>query len=375
MKKLCCISTVDITLEQFVIPAMKRFRDEGYDVTLVCSMSDEFIGRYGGEFHCIHIPMHRGTNVGDLLKLPLLFYRLFRRERFDYVQYATPNASLYASLGARMARIPRRVYCQWGIRYVGAQGLFRRVLKWFEKLTCSCSTHIRPASWKNLDFAVSEGLYPRSKATVIGDGGTVGVDFSEFDRSRKPADKKLVSEEYPALKGNTVFAFVGRLQKDKGVDELLGAFAGVKEAGRRAALLVIGPKEDGSVAGAPSMDSIVYTGFTRDVPKYLSAADVLVLPSYREGFSMVIQQAMVLGIPVISTDIPGPSEVIEDGKSGILVPVRTTAPLKDAMLALLDDAALRERMGEEGYQRARKHFSRERMLDLTYQDRITILNN
>ena len=113
MKKLCTITTVDITLSSFVVDAMRKLKDEGYDITLISSMSEEFFNKHKNEFHCINLQMSRGTNPIEMLKSIWAFYKIFRRERFDYIQYATPNASLYASVAAFMVGCPIRVYCQW----------------------------------------------------------------------------------------------------------------------------------------------------------------------------------------------------------------------------------------------------------------------
>ena len=165
MKKLCAITTVDITLSSFVVDAMRKLKKEGYDITLISSMSEEFFNKHKNEFHCINLQMSRGTNPIEMLKSIWAFYKIFRREQFDYIQYATPNASLYASVAAFMVGCPIRVYCQWGIRYVGFEGMKRKFFKVLEVLTCKLSTHIRPASQKNLLFAVSEGHYPEKNST------------------------------------------------------------------------------------------------------------------------------------------------------------------------------------------------------------------
>lgn len=377
-KKICAITTVEITQINFVIPAMRMLKEYGYDVTIACNMSDEFVSRYGKEFKLINVPIHRGINIIDFFKMPLYFRGIFKKEKYELVQYATPNAALYASIGARLAGIKKRVYCQWGIRYVGCQGIMRRVLKCLEYITCKNSTHIRPASWKNLDYAVSEGLYPREKAAAIGDGGTVGIDLKEFDLSQKQSNKTAVIEQYPVLKGKTVFAFVGRLNADKGIFELLKAFKRLNERFADTSLLLIGnfdgnqPEEVQEILALPC---VINTGWTNEVPKYLSAADVLVHPSYREGFSMVIQQAMAMAIPVITTDIPGPSEVIEAEVSGKLVSPRDIDDLYLAMEWMQHNPEKAKVMGQEGRLRCERFFSRDRMLRLILKDREQIINS
>ena len=138
MKKLCAISTLEVTLESFVIPAMRVFKERGYDVTLICTMSDRFLEQYSSEFHCINVKMERGTSLKDMLTKPFEFYRIFKHEKFDYVQYATTNASFYACIPAKFCGIETRVYCQWGLLYIGFEGLKRKLFKWVEN--CAITT-------------------------------------------------------------------------------------------------------------------------------------------------------------------------------------------------------------------------------------------
>ena len=381
MKKLCAITTIDITLSSFVVNAMRKLQEEGYDITLISSMSNNFYNKFRNEFHCINLQMSRGTNPLEMLKSIWMLYKIFRRERFDYIQYATPNASLYASVAAFMVGCPIRVYCQWGIRYVGFEGMKRSFFKMLEILTCKLSTHIRPASQKNLLFAVSEGHYPEKKAAIIGAGGTIGVDFKVFDKSKKEAYKAAVIEKYPILQNRFVFGFVGRMDRDKGTNELFSSFLKLHQKYSNVGLLFIGPEDkitgiDISLYQAvKDSGAAVFTGFTSEVPQYISAIDVLVHPSYREGFSMVIQQAMAMEIAVVTTNIPGPSEVIEENVSGLLAEAKDSESLAQAMEKFLQDNVLRSSMAHEGYNRARKLFERGHMLELTCIDRKRILQD
>lgn len=375
-KKICAITTVEGTLRTFVIPTMKILKDKGYDITLVCSMTEEFIKQYSNEFKCVNMPMKRGVSLRELIIMPFKFRRFFLKERFDLVQYATPNASFFASIGAKWAKVPKRVYCQWGIRYVSFSGLQRFLFKAIEKRTCKNSTHIRPASWKNLEFAVEEGLYNREKAAAIGDGGTVGIDLEQFNFSKKEQYKLEIQEKYPQFRNNIVYAFVGRLNKDKGIVELLEAFLKLNKQHHNTSLMLIGNMEGSLSAHLETVkqnQNIIFTGYTKDVPKFLAGADVLVHPSYREGFSMVIQQAMAMEIPVVTTDIPGPSEVIEPNVSGILAKPRDVETLYECMKWMAEHPKEREQMGKAGRIRCEEKFNRERMLKLTLEDREQIL--
>jgi glycosyltransferase involved in cell wall biosynthesis len=378
MKKLCAISTIEGTLESFVIPAMRVFKERGYDVTLICTMSDHFLERYSSEFHCINVKMERGTSLKDMLVKPFEFYRIFKREKFDYVQYATTNASFYACVPAKLCGIKTRVYCQWGLLYIGFEGIKRKLFKWIEKFLCTKATHITVASKKNMEYALQEGLMKAEKASVVGDGGTIGVDLKVFDHAKRDAFKAEVLEEYPVLKGKTVFGFVGRIETDKGINELLKAFLKINNP--NFALLLIGRFDElrcdldaDALAAAKASENVIFHGFTAEVPKYMSAMDILVHPTYREGFSMVIQQGMAMGCAVITTDVPGPSEVIEEGKSGLLVPAQIVEELADAMQALGNDPERQNLFSEAGLQRVKEKFERSRMLELTYEDRLRMM--
>lgn len=379
MKKICIVTTVKGTLDSFVIPSARYMQEHGWEVTLVCNMDEKFYNTHKDEFHCIHVPMSRGSSFKDLLTMPFYFRKLFKKEHFDIVQYATPNAALYTSLGARWAGVKKRLYCQWGIRYVGFSGLQRSLFKAIEKLTCKNSTHIRPASWKNLDFAVKEGLYKREKAAAIGDGGTVGVDLISYDLLKKKHYREEIIMKYPSLQGKYVYCFVGRFGIDKGCNELLAAFKRLLSQTKDIALLLVGVFEIQFLDNQKwiyTCPNIVLTG--KDVPdvyRYMSAADVLVHPSYREGFSMVIQEAMAMALPVVTTDIPGPSEVIEKDVTGILAKARDEATLFECMKWMYEHKDAGIAMGVAGRKRCEEKFNRERMLRLTLEDREQILNS
>lgn len=379
MAKLCCITTLDVTMRTFVIPAMELFVKEGHEVTLMCDMSDEFIKEFSDRFRCIDIKMHRGFSFKEMLKKPLEFYSYFRREKFDYVQYATTNASIYSCIPAWIARIPHRVCCLWGICFYTHTGLKKFIYRQIEKFPCRFANHISIPSRKNQQLGSNHGLYSISKSSVIGDGGTVGVDLNTFDISLRDKFRKEVYLKYPQLKGKLVFGYLGRINSDKGINELLEAFMNLKNQDQFA-LILLGKldntytslKED-LLENAKKSSNIIFHGFTKEVPKYLSVIDVLCHPSYHEGFSMAIQQAMAMGCAILTTDIPGPSEVIENGISGITVPSKNAEALADGMSRMEDDK-LRKSFIEAGLQRVRDKFSRSRMIQLTYENRKDILD-
>lgn len=377
-KKLCVLTTVSGTMESFVIPAMRVFVSHGFDVTLICNMGEEFKAKYRDEFHLINMPMKRGISLHDLLFKPITLYKIFKKEKFDYVQYATTNAAWYASVAAWMARIPIRVNCLWGLLYTASAGWKRKFYWVLEKVPCLFSTHFTVASHKNLQIAVKDHLCSYKNASVVGSGGTIGVDLTEFDITRRKRYREEIEQQYKCLKGKTVFGFVGRIDVDKGINELLTSFMQINDD--TVALLLVGPidslrcgVDETLLSKAKSCDNIIFTGYTNQVSKYMSAIDILVHPTYREGFSMVIQQGMAMGCSIITTNIPGPSEVIEENRCGLLVPVKNPNELASAMLKLKDDSNIRNEFVARGLERVRKYFNRRVMLQLTYKNRCEMM--
>lgn len=378
MAKLCCITTLDVTMRTFVIPAMELFVREGHEVTLMCDMSDGFINEFSGKFRCINIRMRKGFSITELAKKPFEFYSYFKKEKFDYVQFATTNASIYSCIPAWLARIPHRVCCLWGIGFYTRKGINKFLYRQIEKFPCRFANHVSIPSHKNRQLGADAGLYRLNDSSVVGDGGTVGVDFKTFDINKRKSYRNEVFFEHPQLKGKLVFGYLGRIYKDKGVNELLEAYLSLKNQNDYALILIgtfdnsRGSLKKDLLERAKQCENIVFHGYTKDVPKYLSVIDVLCHPSYHEGFSMAIQQAMAMGCAILTTDIPGPSEVIETGVSGITVPSMDADALAEGMIRMTDDK-LRNSFVEAGLLRVKNKFSRSRMIQLTYENRKGIL--
>lgn len=381
MKKICIITTIAGTLESFVVETAKYLHNKcGYDITLICNNDEKFAASLPEYIHYIPVPMSRGIDLsgfGSVLK----FYKVFKKEKFDLIQYSTPNAACYASIASFFARVPIRLYAQWGIRYVGLSGMSRKIFKFIEKIVCRLSTHIRSVSPMNMQFAIDERLYKKSKAKVVGNGGTIGVDMSAYDVSQKPEWKNSIREKYNIGEDDFVFGFAGRISADKGCTELLTAFKNVAEANKNAKLLVVGPVEDDCgvpqelIDWANTSESVVLAGrvYNTDMKMYYSAMDVLVHPTYREGFGMVIQEAGALAVPVITTKIPGASEVMTDGESCILVEPKNTDDLKNAMADLLCNSDKVKNLGAGAYERTKTLYDRPIMLENLKNDYTELL--
>lgn len=367
MVKICYCTTVSITLKTFVLQSAKFLHKEaGWDISFICDEDKEFGNLLPEYIHYYPVKMRRGINF-DGFKAVCEIYKICRREKFDLIQYSTPNASLYASIASKIAGTPTRLYCQWGIAYVGFTGIKRAVFKAIEKTVCGLSTWIEPDSKSNLEFAHQERLYPESKGSVVWNGSACGVNLEKFDISKKEKYRSTIRKKYGIRDDAFVYGFVGRVTRDKGVNELLETFKLMSED---SFLLMVGPSEvDETIDSelyrwSEKCDKVIYTGYTDVVEQYLSAMDCYVLPSYREGFGMGVVEAEAMGVPVIVTNIPGPKDAMLHGKTGLIVEKADTKGLHEAMKLILSE---RNKYLDKGVLFVKNNFDQnlffQRMLD------------
>ena len=375
--KICMVTTISKAFGWFVSDSAKNFAEKGFDVTVMCGeMDEEFIKKHSEFATCRPVPLERGIGIKSIFKSVKEMKRIFKEEKFDIIQYSTPNAALCCSLcGRAFKRIKIRVYGQWGLRYVGFDGGIKRLIfKKIEKFTCKKATHIISTSPKNMEFAIEEKLCKSNKITVIGKGGTIGVDFGVYDISKKADNRVIIRKEYEIPDNAFVFSYIGRLNADKGVGELLSAFRKLLPECPESRLMLIGmddttnPVDAELMKWAKSCENVIMTGSVAParVAQLMAATDILVHPTYREGFSMVLQEAMAMALPVITTDVPGPSEVIVNKKTGILVPSHSDKALYDEMKALMNDEERRQMYSEKGRERVERFFARPVMLRNIY---------
>ncbi|MEE1314617.1 MAG: glycosyltransferase family 4 protein [Faecalimonas sp.] len=380
MKKICFVTTVSITLKVFVLKTAEYIhQNTDWDISMICSSDDEFAASLPEYIHYIPVHMERGISIGGV-KAMLEMLRIFKKERFDLVQYSTPNASLYAALAGKLCKIPVRLYCQWGIAYVGFTGLKRKIFKMIEKIVCRLSTWVEPDSKSNLAFAHNEGLYPKEKGSVIGNGSACGVDLKKFDVSKRAQYREEIRSKYGLTEDAFVFGYVGRITRDKGINELLQAFQELQENHTNSCLMLVGPDEcDATVDAALYQWSkenvnVIYTGYTNVVEQYVSAMDVYLLPSYREGFGMGVVEAEAMGVPVIVTDIPGPTDAMLDGETGIVVPKKSTSALQAAMQRMLEEEEFRTLCSANATKLVIENFEQQAFMKEVLEDRKRLLS-
>ena len=382
MKKICIVTTVWSSINNWIKPFLNEYAKRGVDVSIVCNMDAEYEKNLKAEYPFIHtypMPFPRGINVFGSIKSIRLLKKLFKKEKFDMVQYSTPNASMYASIAAKSAKIPVRLYCQWGMVYVTMSGIKRKIFKTIERMVCRNSTQVQPDSTGNLEFCRKEGFYDETKSLVIWNGSAKGLDLTAFDVSQKAEYAKAIKEKYNIPENVPVIGFVGRLGKEKGCNELFKSFRALKEEFPMLKLLFVGPIEKEDTIEPELLkyfcecDDIIKTGRVTNVEKYTSAMDVFVLPSYREGFGMSVIEASAMEVPVVVTKYPGPSSAMEEGVTGISVSVKDSDALTLAIADLLKDREKSLAMGRAGRTFVEQNFEQKEFIKKYMENRMALL--
>lgn len=379
MKKICFVTTVPGTLRAFVLETAKYLHESGgYDITFICDYDEQFQSSLPKYISYIPVSMSRGIDIRGIIVI-FKMYKLFKNKKFDIVQYSTPNASFYAAIASKLANIPVRLYCQWGIAYVGFQGIKRTIFKSIEKIVCNFSTWIEPDSYGNLHYSYIEGLYTNEKSSVIWNGSAAGVNLEKFDISQKNTWRNEIRNKYLIDNDTFVIGFVGRITGDKGINELLESTRELFIKKPNSRLLLIGNTEKIKSINSEfyqwslNEPRVIYCGRTSEVEKYLAAIDVFVLPSYREGFGSTVIEAEAMGVPVIVTDIPGPTDAMIDEKTGIVIRKADIASLGESLLFLNENRDIGIKMGEEGCLYATNNFESNKLKKYILEDRDRLL--
>lgn len=360
------VTTVPMSLV-FLRGQAEYMRRRGIDIQVVSSPGEDLHAFAAAEgVRATAVPMTRAiTPLTDLRSL-LRLWLLFLRERPAIVHSHTPKGGLLGTIAATAAGVPVRLYHMRGLPLMSAGGLKRRILTLTERVSCGLATEVLCVSHSLREAAIDLGLDHEQHLRVLAGGSGQGVDAGyRFDPQRTGHQSRARFREARGIRGDAlVFAFVGRVVRDKGVHELCEAWQRVRAILPDAHLLVVGPFEEQDpvrpdVRRLLEEDPRVHLeGRVEDTPAVYAAADVVVLPTYREGFPNVPLEAAAMERPVIATAVPGCVDAVVDGVTGTLVPVRDAPALAAAMVSYAD-ADLRERHGSNGRQRVLRSFSRE----------------
>lgn len=362
-RKVCVVATVPFAVNVFLSPQIKKL-SQHYDVTILANgvASDLVSALHSVEFVLLSIErkVAIGRDVATLFRL----WRFFRARRFDAVHSIMPKAGLLAMAAGKAAGIPFRFHTFTGQVWATRRGFKKTLLKTLDGLMALCATQVFADSYSQRRFLIDQHVVSPEKIGVLADGSAAGVDMNRF--SADLTVRLDVRRQLQIPEKGIVFLFVGRLTRDKGLLDLARAFTRVAADHKGVHLMIVGPDEEGlGQEIAALMQSVSgrfhIAGFTTEPERYMRAADVLCLPSYREGFGSVIIEAAAVGLPAIASRIYGVTDAVEEGITGILHAPKVIPEIAEAMALMASRAEVRETMGKAAHARAAEKYSEEQV--------------
>ena len=349
-KKIIRASTVPQSLDVFCKGMLEEL-SEKYDVVALSSPGEplERVREREG-VRTIAVPMERHISLMKDLKALLTMIKTLRKERPYMIHSMTPKAGLLCMVAGKLTGVPVRIHTFTGLVWPTSTGLKRKILMLTDKLTCACATNIIPEG-QGVKNDLIAGKITKKPLKVLGYGNVMGVDMEHF--SRRPEVLKLMEELNLRDASKFTFLFVGRIVKDKGINELVGAFKKIYSEYPDIRLILVGPYEDNldpisqeTRDAISAYDDIVAVGkkMGEELLAYYAVADCFVMPSYREGFPNTVLEAGAMGLASIVTDINGSREIIVDGENGMIVPPQNEERLYQAMKVMLTSPADREKL-------------------------------
>lgn len=359
-KKIIRAVTVDQSLG-FVEPLLDSLLIK-YEVQLLSSPGEKIVSlsnQYNIKRHCINIERHISL-INDVKSL-FRIIKVFRKEKPYMVHSMTPKAGMLCMLAAWITRVPRRVHTFTGLVWPTLTGLKRRILMATDWLTCACATHIIPEGSGVMNDLQSH--ITKKSMKVLGYGNVRGVDMEKFSRRQE------VEEMAKGIKteGIFTFIFVGRIVGDKGINELVSAFAELHKKYEKTRLLLIGnfeqhldPLQAETLNVIDKHTSIESLGpkYGDELLAYYAASDCFVFPSYREGFPNTVMEAGAMGLPSIVTDINGSREIIMDGKNGVIIPSKDVEALYHAMEEMITNSGKTKEYADNAREMIASRFER-----------------
>lgn len=346
-----------------------NLQERGASVTAITAKGPELAQiPWGGCLRHLLVDIRRRpTPWRDVLALVRMVV-IFRRYWFHVVHSTTPKAGLLTAIAAWLARVPVRLHTFTGQQWVTLSGPIRWISRWSDRVIGKLNTRVYADSPSQRQFLIDQGIVSADRIGVIGTGSLAGVDMQRFSQDRfTEMQRAELLQRLGIAPSAVVITFIGRITRDKGINELLEAADVLRDEGMSFDVVLIGPMdsalETGRISKADSTSkqlwgptNIHVIGYT-DVPeRYLAITDILCLPSYREGFGTVVIEAAAMGVPTVGTRITGLSDAVIDEVTGLLVPPRDASALAAALRRLIAEPALRRRLGEAARKRCAEHF-------------------
>jgi len=327
LTKLIRITTVPISLKYLITGQMKYMAKNGFEVTMMSADGPEIteVIEQEGVPH-IKIPLTRKITPLQDLKALWILYRQLSRIKPEIVHTHTPKAGIIGMLAAWLARVPIRLHTVAGLPLQTTTGNKRKLLEWIETITYAFATGVWPNSQSLYNFIIENKFAKKEKLHIIGSGSSNGISIDEFNP--ETLDQKTLSDISKSIDynpQNKYLLFVGRVVRDKGIEELVLVFEELQKKYANLKLVIVGPLENdldplslGTTESIAKNESIITTGFSKEVKYFMHLADLFIFPSHREGFPNVPMQAGLMSCPVVASRITGNIDLINHMETGLL---------------------------------------------------------
>lgn len=362
--KFCYVSTIAWPLRVYIGPHIDEVTKNNY-VMLIADGVEELSCKFSPSIMLKNIEIKRKVSIYyDCLALFRLYFA-FKRNKFDCVHSIMPKAGLLSMVAAKLAGVPVRIHTFTGQIWQTRTGLSRLLFMLLDRLLAKCATSLLTDSKSQMEFLVKSGIVGLDKIKVLNHGSIAGVNLVKFSKN---SDDRVESRKRMGISINDVlYLYVGRFNYEKGVSELLLAFKELALKNSDVRLLMIGSDEGDyskQISRYPYFlrNRITIVDFTYEPEEYMCAADVLCLPSHREGFGNVILEAAALGIPAIASNISGLEDSVVDGITGILHRPGNVGSLLNAMELLLKNIELRIYLGLNAQRRVKREFDQRALI-------------
>ena len=361
MKKkltIALVATTADTLNSFMLAHVKQLSTK-YKILIYCNNALSLKKLVPKSVILKNINFRRKPHliIDFLTFLILLFF--FLKNRPNLTISLSPKAGFLTAISSFIARVSFRIHWFTGQVWVTKKGFFYIFYKFLDKIISNLSHHILVDSYSQMKFLVSKSIISKNKSSVLLNGSVGGVNLKKFKFKKKSRDG--LRRKFHISKNDFIFLYLGRINKDKGVIDLIEAFKGLQES-YKMFLILAGPMEDNYIKEQINKNNkIYYIGKTLSPEKWYSMADILCLPSYREGFGSVVIEAGSCNLPSLGSNIYGISDSIVQNQTGILHKVGNIIDIKKKMLFAINNKKLLKKYGLNARKRVERKFE-ERLI-------------
>lgn len=334
---------------------LKYFSDLGYDVYLLAPKTQgtlEFCEEENASLLAVNIK--RDMSLFSDIKSLFVIWRHLNKVKPDIINVGTPKMGLLGSLAAYLTRVPKRIYTCRGFRFEHEEGFKRKFLKGLDKFAIKLNQRVICISDSVKTLGLKENMFSEKKTIIFGKGSSNGLDLSFFNPEIYSLDLINQKKRKFGLENKFVFGFVGRIVDRKGINELYAAFQKLVKKESNAHLLIVGKANLEQVDDKTLMTklennkNVTLTGYVNNINDYMAVMDIFVLPAWWEGFGNTLIQSAAMGLPIISCDVTGCKDAVNNGFNGILIEPKNEDVLYDVMLNLKNDEAKRIELGNNG---------------------------